>query len=64
MPCQGFLVRGACFCVLVGVALSLLFSMKCNGVSSSDFWGVYGLGMALGILSFSPQFCVLALLDN
>ena len=64
VACQGFLVREACFCILVGVSLSLVFSLKCSEVSSSEFWGVYGFGMALGILSFSPQCCVLALLDN
>ena len=25
-----------------------LFSLECNEVSSSEFWGIYGFGMALG----------------
>ena len=29
-----------------------LFSLECNEVSSSEFWGVYGFGMALDSLSF------------
>ena len=32
-----------------------LFSMKCNEVSSSEFWGVYGFGIAFGSLSFNVQ---------
>ena len=30
-----------------------LFSLGCNGVSSSEFWGIYRFGMALGSLSFN-----------
>ena len=41
-----------------------LFSLECNEVSSSEFWGVYGFGMALGSLSFNAQGCVPALLEN
>ena len=41
-----------------------LFSLVCNEVSSSEFWGIYGFGMALGSLSFSGQGCVPALLEN
>ena len=41
-----------------------LSSLKCNEVSSSEFWGVYGLGMALGSLSFNAQGCVPVLLEN
>ena len=41
-----------------------LFPLECKEVSSSEFWGVYGFGMALGILSFNAQCYVLALLDN
>ena len=41
-----------------------LFSLKCNEVSSREFWGVYGFGMALGSLSFNAQHCVPALLEN
>ena len=64
VDCQGFLAKGACFCVLVGKSLSLLFSLKCSEVSSSEFWGVCGFGMVLGILSFNAQGCVPALLEN
>ena len=45
---QGFLVGAACICVLV-MELDL-FSLDCNEVSSSEFWGVYWFGMALGSL--------------
>ena len=41
-----------------------LFSMKCNEVSSSEFWGVYGFGIAFGSLSFNVQCCVTVLLAN
>ena len=41
-----------------------LFSLKCNEVSSSEFWGVYGFGMALGSLCFNAQACVPTLLEN
>ena len=41
-----------------------LFSLECNEVSSSEFWGIYGFGMALGSLSFNDQDCVPALLEN
>ena len=40
------------------------FSLKCNEVSSSEFWGVNGFGIALGILSFNAQGCIPALLEN
>ena len=59
---QGFLVGAACICVLV-MELDL-FSLDCNEVSSSEFWGVYGLGVALGSLSFNAQGCIPALLEN
>ena len=46
----------------LGVLLSVfwwveldLFSLKCNEVSSSEFWYVYGFGMALGSLSFNSH---------
>ena len=35
-----------------------LFSLQSNEVSSSEFWGVYGFGMALCSLSFNAQGCV------
>ena len=41
-----------------------LFSLECNEVSSSEFWSVYGLGMALGSLYFKVKGCVPALLEN
>jgi len=41
-----------------------LFSLECNEVSSSEFWGVYGFGMTLGSLSFNTQGCVPELLEN
>ena len=30
-----------------------LFSLECNDVSCSEFWGVYGFGVALNSLSFN-----------
>ena len=30
-----------------------IFSLACNEVSGSEFWGVYGLDMALGSPSFN-----------
>ena len=53
VTCQGFLFRGACIYVLVGGTGSL--PLKCNELSSSEFWGIYGFGMALG----SPVFLML-----
>ena len=41
-----------------------LFSLEFNEVSSSEFWGVYGFGPALGSLYFNAQGYVLALLKN
>ena len=41
-----------------------LFFLECNEVSSSEFWGVYGLGMALGSLYFNAQGYVPGLLEN
>ena len=41
-----------------------LFSLECNEVSSSEFWGIYGFGMTLGSLYFNDQGSVLALLEN
>ena len=35
-----------------------LFSLECNEVSSSEFWGVCGFGMTLGSLYFNAQGCV------
>ena len=41
-----------------------LFSLECNEVSSSEFWGVCGFGVTLGSLHFNVHGCVLALLEN
>ena len=41
-----------------------LFSLKYHEVSGSEFWGIYGFGMALSSLSFNAQGCVPALLEN
>ena len=41
-----------------------LFSLECNEVSSSEFWGVCGFGMALGSPSFNVQGRVPVLLGN
>ena len=41
-----------------------LFSLESNKVASSEFWGVFGLGVALGSLSFNAQGCVPALPEN
>ena len=60
VACQGFLLREACVIVL---ELDV-FSLECNEMSSSEFWGVSGLGMALGSLYFNAQVCVPALLEN
>ena len=49
--------------VLCWVELDL-FSLEGNEVSSIEFWGVYGFGMALGSLYFNAQGCVPALLEN
>ena len=62
VACQGFLVREACICLLVGGAGSLL--LECDEVSSSEFWGVYGFGVTLSSLYFNAQGCVPVLLEN
>ena len=41
-----------------------LFSLECNEVSSSEFLGVCGFGMALGSLYFNAYGCVLAFLEK
>ena len=41
-----------------------LFSLECSEESNSEFWGVYGFGMALGSLSLNAQYCVPDLLKN
>ena len=51
VPCEDFLVvRYAC--VLVNGAQSCLWD---SAISSSEFWGIYGFGMALGSLSINVQ---------
>ena len=54
---------GALVSVFCWVELNL-FSLECNEVSSSEFWGVYGFGMALGSPSFNVMCCVSVLLEN
>ena len=41
-----------------------LFSLECNEVSSSEFWGVYRFGMTLGSLYFNAKGYVPVLLEN
>ena len=41
-----------------------LFSLECNDMPSSEFWGVYWFGVTLGSLYFNAQGCVPALLEN
>ena len=41
-----------------------LFSLECNEVSRSEFWGVYGFGVTFGCLYFCAQGYVPALLEN
>ena len=41
-----------------------LFSLECNDMSTSEFWGIYKFGMTLGSLSFNVQGCVSVLLEN
>ena len=41
-----------------------LFSLKCSEVSSSEFWGFYVFGLALGSLCFNAHGYVLAFLEN
>ena len=50
-------------CVFWWVEMDL-FSLECNEVSNSEFWGVYGFGIALGSLSFNAQGYVPVLLEN
>ena len=60
--CQGFLV-GELASVFWWVELDI-FSLECNELSSSEFFGVYGFGVSLGSLYFNAQGCVPALLEN
>ena len=53
VPCEDFLVvRYAC--VLVNGAQSCLWD---SAISSSEFWGIYGFGMALASLYANVQSC-------
>ena len=40
------------------------FSLECSEESSSEFWGVCGIGMTLSRPSFNVQGCVPVLLEN
>ena len=60
--CHGFLVRELAS-VFWWVEL-YLFSLECNEVSNSEFWGANGFGMILGSLYLNAQGCVPALLEN
>ena len=62
VACQGFLVRQLAS-VFWWVELDL-FSLKCNEVSSSEFWSVYGFGVTLGSLYINAQGYDPALLEN
>ena len=41
-----------------------LVCLEGNTVSSSEFWGVYRFGMALGSLTFNVQGCVPVFLED
>ena len=56
---QGFLVGG----MFWWMELDHL-SLECNKMPSSEFWVVYGFGMALGSPSFNVQGGVPVLLEN
>ena len=62
MVCQGFWL-GELVSVFWWVEMDL-FSLKYHEVSGSEFWGIYGFGMALSSLSSNAQGCVPALLEN
>ena len=54
---------GECESVFWLVELDL-FSLECSEVSGSEFWGVYGFGMAFSSPSFNVQDYVPVLLEN
>ena len=62
VACQCFLVRELAS-VLWWVELDL-FSLECNEVSNSGFWGANGFGMIWGSLYLNAQGCVPVLLKN
>ena len=41
-----------------------LFSLKCNGVSISEFWGIYGFAVTSGSLYFNAEGYVPAMLES
>jgi len=41
-----------------------LISLECNAMSSNEFGGVYGFGMALSSLSFNIQGCIPVFLED
>ena len=49
--------------VLLWMQLDLVF-LRCNDMSSSVFWYVYGFGRALGSLSANVQVCAPVLLKD
>ena len=66
MGLDQWLVKVSCLGELVSVFLWMeldLVSLEGNAVSSSEFWGVCGLGMNLGRPSFNVQCCVSVFLD-
>ena len=62
VACQGFLV-GKLASVFWWVKVDF-FSLECDGVSSSEFWGVYGFGVTLGSLYIEVQGYVPSMLEN
>ena len=53
-----WLVKGSWLGKLVSVFWWVeldFFSLECNEVSSSEFWGIYGLGVTLGSLYIEAQ---------
>ena len=60
VSCEGFLVGGTwVWCMELD-----LISVEASAVSSSEFWGFSGFGLALVILSFNVQSCVPILLED
>ena len=67
MGLDEWLVKGSWLGKLVSVFWWVeldLFSLECNEVSSSEFWGVYGFGVTFGCLCFCAQGYVPAVLEN
>ena len=60
-------MKVSCLGELVSVFLWMeldLVSLEGNAVSSSEFWGVCGFGMALGSPHFNVHGCVSVLLEK